>query len=135
MGDQIFEVEEILSDKIINNKKHYLVKWKNYPKEEATWEPIENMINCTAIIENYLKKTTKKSARKKKPPNNSKKTEKITILGCCYDNDGNIRFAIKKENKNIFVSNEDMKANYLQDLLKFYETHLVFKANIKASLP
>lgn len=43
---QEWEVEQILQRGRINNIKHYLVKWKGYPLDEATWEPITNLDNC-----------------------------------------------------------------------------------------
>lgn len=35
--NNIYEVDEILGSEIKNKKKIYLVKWKNYSIEEATW--------------------------------------------------------------------------------------------------
>lgn len=34
-----FIVEKIIGKKIENRKVYYLIKWKGYPKEKATWEP------------------------------------------------------------------------------------------------
>lgn len=31
----------------------YLVKWKNYPMDQCTWEPYRNLTNCTEILETY----------------------------------------------------------------------------------
>ena len=42
------------------NEKHqrmeYLVKWKNYPPSENTWEPEENLVNCDILREEYFQK-------------------------------------------------------------------------------
>lgn len=53
-GHEEWEVEAILSDKMIRNKKHYLVKWKNYPSHENTWEPAENLENAQASLQDYI---------------------------------------------------------------------------------
>ena len=31
----------------------YLVKWKNYPLEEASWEPVTNLTNAQEAIEEF----------------------------------------------------------------------------------
>ena len=31
----------------------YLVKWKNYPLEEASWEPVTNLMNAQEVIEEF----------------------------------------------------------------------------------
>jgi hypothetical protein len=41
-----FEVERILERK----GQRYLVKWKEYPTTENTWEPISNLDDCDTLI-------------------------------------------------------------------------------------
>lgn len=31
----------------------YLVKWKNYPMEQCTWEPYRNLTNCMEVLSEY----------------------------------------------------------------------------------
>lgn len=31
----------------------YLVKWKNYPMDQCTWEPYRNLTNCQDILSEY----------------------------------------------------------------------------------
>ncbi|PGG94931.1 hypothetical protein AJ80_10086, partial [Polytolypa hystricis UAMH7299] len=31
-----YKVEEILEDAVLENKQHYLVKWKEYPQSDST---------------------------------------------------------------------------------------------------
>lgn len=31
----------------------YLVKWKNYPMDQCTWEPYRNLTNCAAALNEY----------------------------------------------------------------------------------
>ena len=31
----------------------YLIKWKNYPLEEASWEPVMNLMNAQEAIEEF----------------------------------------------------------------------------------
>lgn len=48
-----YEVENILFDELDGNKTMYLVKWKNYPMDQCTWEPYRNLNNCTEILAEY----------------------------------------------------------------------------------
>lgn len=38
-----FRIERILSERIVNGKKEYLVKWLGYPDSVNSWEPEENL--------------------------------------------------------------------------------------------
>ena len=38
-GEEEGVVEEILDSKVINQKLHYLVKWKDFGIEHNSWEP------------------------------------------------------------------------------------------------
>ena len=42
-GDDLFEVEYIVADRLRRNKKEFLVHWKGYNVYDRTWEPIENL--------------------------------------------------------------------------------------------
>jgi hypothetical protein len=48
-----YEVEEILNKCICHKKIQYLVLWKNYKINEATWEPLENLTNANYLIKKY----------------------------------------------------------------------------------
>jgi hypothetical protein len=39
--DQDWEVERILNKRVARGKTEYLLKWKNYPVNKATWEPAQ----------------------------------------------------------------------------------------------
>jgi hypothetical protein len=54
-----YEVECILDQRIRKGKQQYLVHWKGYPKEEATWEPIENFDDL-GIVNRFWKSREKK---------------------------------------------------------------------------
>ena len=48
-------VEDLINKRTENGKVQYLVKWKGYPVDEATWENVENLIadGFTDYIERY----------------------------------------------------------------------------------
>lgn len=58
-GEDAFEVERIIGKRTFGRSKHiqYLVKWKNYPESESTWEFANNLIDddCGQAIEDYEK--------------------------------------------------------------------------------
>lgn len=53
IADNEYEIEKILFDESCGNKKLYLVKWKNYPMEQCTWEPYRNLTNCSEMLNEY----------------------------------------------------------------------------------
>jgi hypothetical protein len=52
-GREEYEVEEILDDRERNNKKEYLVRWKDYRPEDDTWESQENLKNAPRVRRQY----------------------------------------------------------------------------------
>ncbi len=45
-----YQVENILKQRMISGKTHYLVKWKEYNTSENTWELKENLHNCARTL-------------------------------------------------------------------------------------
>jgi hypothetical protein len=52
-GEMEYKVEQILDSRIYQNKYQYLVKWKGYTEEHNMWEPVENVTNAQAVINNF----------------------------------------------------------------------------------
>ena len=50
--EQEFKAEQILKRK----GQRYLVKWKNYPDLENTWEPLRNLTNCQLLLQQFQQK-------------------------------------------------------------------------------
>lgn len=53
VADNEYEIESILYEERFGNKVMYLVKWKNYPMDQCTWEPYRNLTNCPNIMNEY----------------------------------------------------------------------------------
>ena len=51
-----FEVEEIRDKKQMQGRTVYLVKWKDYPDSENTWEPRKHLRSCHTLIQDYEEK-------------------------------------------------------------------------------
>lgn len=56
-----YEIESILFDETFDSKTMYLVKWKNYPMDQCTWEPYRNLTNCSDILNKYNENKIKAS--------------------------------------------------------------------------
>ena len=60
MADEtVYEVEEIQSSRVIRGKTQFLIKWKNFPVADNTWEPEENL-DCPDLIASYISKALRK---------------------------------------------------------------------------
>lgn len=42
--------------KQVEGKTYYWVKWLDYPENQNTWEPIENLKNVRKLIDNYMER-------------------------------------------------------------------------------
>lgn len=62
-----FGVERIIDKKTIGDKVLYKVKWVNYPRSKATWEPSNSLKNCQSLIEEFDKQIIRKSQSKMHP--------------------------------------------------------------------
>ena len=49
-GTARYEVEHLLDVRGEGPNQQYLVKWKGYPPEQATWEPAANLDNCPDLL-------------------------------------------------------------------------------------
>ena len=48
-----YEVAAILDSKIVHNKLYYLVEWLGYSLRDRTWEPVTNLANARALLEDF----------------------------------------------------------------------------------
>ncbi|CDW74805.1 UNKNOWN [Stylonychia lemnae] len=55
-GDELYEVEKILTKAVQNGQEYYEVKWKGY--NETSWEPIENLQTVNGPSNDYQNQST-----------------------------------------------------------------------------
>ncbi len=51
--DKEYQVENILKKRMISEKTHYLVKWKEYNTLKNMWELKENLLNCVRTLQQF----------------------------------------------------------------------------------
>jgi len=51
-----YEVENILEKRMISEKAHYLVKWKEYDALKSIWKFKNNLLNCTRMLQQFEKR-------------------------------------------------------------------------------
>jgi hypothetical protein len=49
INNQVYEVDSILNHRGTIGNMEYLIKWKNYPIDQATWEPATNILDDTVV--------------------------------------------------------------------------------------
>ena len=59
-----YEVEQLLDVRKFGNQWRYLVKWKNYPSEENSWEPIKCLKDCPKRLEQFHQQNPQKFGSK-----------------------------------------------------------------------
>lgn len=155
-GDEAeYEVDRIVDDRVEENEKQYLIRWKGFSADDDTWEPVTNL-DCPEIIEGYeeakkkkreLKKARKSeiSARaepKKEGDNPTKKRKKEEdtgpkgfarglnpekIIGAT-DETGQLMFLIKWENAELadLVPSKEANVKCPQVVIQFYEERLTW---------
>ena len=105
-----FEVECVRSYRIVNGKRQFLVHWRGYNDESDTWEPEENLSNCSELVDEFW--------RNYKYEDEPTKLEGIATL--LYN--GEIVYFVNYGDTEAIVTKEYMSKHYPQDLMDFLST-------------
>jgi hypothetical protein len=70
-----WEVEEIIGKRVNRRRIEYLVKWKNCPIENNSWEPVSNLTNSTDLVKQYEEIEMELNRRRKKDSYTVKQTQ------------------------------------------------------------
>ena len=52
--ESIFQADRILKSRRKKSKMEYLVQWHNFPRNQSTWEPEQNILHKRLIV-NFIK--------------------------------------------------------------------------------
>ena len=133
-----YEVEKIVDKRTnVYGLVEYLVKWKNYPPSENTWEPKKNLKKLDYMIkeyengmgEKYVKKMKKGSLKNEIPDIPKKVIEMKKINDVCYCK---IKWRKRRNNNNptpSYVKYDTIKEKFPFLLLDYIERHLHIEGN------
>jgi hypothetical protein len=62
-GPEVYEAEAIRDMDKINGQTMYLIKWKNYPESENTWEPPKHLMKAQRLLEKFHQQRRKAKDR------------------------------------------------------------------------
>ncbi|KAK6143112.1 hypothetical protein DH2020_023460 [Rehmannia glutinosa] len=69
LADGYYEIEAVRRKRVRKGKVQYLIKWRGWSEAANTWEPVENLLQCSDIIDAFeesLKGGKSRSTRKRK---------------------------------------------------------------------
>ena len=72
MYSKYYQVEKILEKRSTPAGVQYLIKWEGWPKEDSTWEPLENLKKVSYMVNEFDRK-------QKNSPKSKEKTEKKIV--------------------------------------------------------
>ena len=61
--EESYSVEKVCAKRTVSGKIEYLLKWRGYPDEDNTWEPLDNL-DCPELIEAFESRKNKQIEEK-----------------------------------------------------------------------
>ncbi|XP_057513628.1 chromo domain protein LHP1-like [Actinidia eriantha] len=69
LAEGFYEIEAVRKKRIRKGELQYLIKWRGWPETANTWEPLENLLSCSDVIDAFeesLGSGKYKSSRRRK---------------------------------------------------------------------
>lgn len=69
LAEGFYEIEAVRKKRVRKGEVQYLIKWRGWPETANTWEPVENLLSCSDVIDAFeesLRSGKVKSARRRK---------------------------------------------------------------------
>lgn len=69
LADGYYEIESVRRKRVRKGQVQYLIKWRGWSEAANTWEPVENLVQCSDFIDAFeesLKTGKSRSTRKRK---------------------------------------------------------------------
>lgn len=141
-----FYVEAIIDKRInLKGQVEYLIKWEDYAIEDATWEPIENIMELKPLLEQYEKTKANLQSANSNSTNIQEDLKMEEILECLEEEKIPLKIlSIKMYEKKLiclcefaesstgivpdpsYVPNSILREKYPKILIDFYESKIKF---------
>lgn len=107
-GQGEYEVDLLLRHRDLEDTRMYLVKWKGYPKAEATWEPSSNL-NCRTLVRQYdhLRGKWKRGRRPSSGSSDKQPSKRLRTRYRSNDSDHETKENVVKKLRRRLVKRED----------------------------
>ncbi|KAL8542443.1 hypothetical protein ACS0TY_003346 [Phlomoides rotata] len=66
LADGYYEIEAVRRKRVRKGQLQYLIKWRGWSEGANTWEPVENLIQCSDIIDAFEESLKSGKTRKRK---------------------------------------------------------------------
>ena len=99
-----YEVEKIIDVKRTQNGLEYLIKWKEFPENENSWEP-EGNLNCQELLDEFWE---------------NRKQTRFTVRGTRFIN-GSLEYFAFDQRYGLFTIKNSNKQNYYKEISDFWE--------------
>ncbi|KAF5204112.1 chromo domain-containing protein LHP1-like, partial [Thalictrum thalictroides] len=66
LDEGFYEIEDVRRKRIRKGQVQYLIKWRGWPETANTWEPIDNLLTCSDIIDAFELRSSKSSRKRKR---------------------------------------------------------------------
>lgn len=68
LAEGFYEIETVRKKRVRKGQVQYLIKWRGWPETANTWEPVENLLSCSDVIDVFEEsmRSGKRSTRKRK---------------------------------------------------------------------
>ncbi|GMP42120.1 hypothetical protein CsSME_00011962 [Camellia sinensis var. sinensis] len=69
LAEDFYEIEAVRKKRVRKGEAQYLIKWRGWPETANTWEPIENLLFCSDVIDAFeesLQSGNHRSSRRRK---------------------------------------------------------------------
>ncbi|XP_041354288.1 M-phase phosphoprotein 8-like [Gigantopelta aegis] len=112
--EELYEVDKIVGMRNAgNDKKLFRVRWKGYTSLNDTWEPVENLVSCLDMVEEYERQT---EIRKKQRSEERKKRMALMAGKVLSDEQSTDDESIPSSNTDPTSSGSTLKDTFWKDL-------------------
>ncbi|XP_019187308.1 PREDICTED: chromo domain protein LHP1 [Ipomoea nil] len=68
LAEGYYEIETVRKKRVRKGQVQYLIKWRGWPETANTWEPVENLLSCSDVIDVFEEslRSGKRSTRRRK---------------------------------------------------------------------